>query len=509
MTADIAHWAEVLCPALVRSTEALAKLVKTRDEASIEEFEAEVDEVKQNWHSLMVGELTTAVGRGYDRIWKPGIELADWNCFIRMMVAFSGVISAGGAWISSQMKMAWGDHIFAAADFPLLKYDSISRTLPPNAVSILLPETTGDFAGAFIDVSNLCRTDAFRQQTQVQQALVDMCSAVGAGAPAAGLGFRCWPQSEVERSFGWNTKDVVDAVDNREIVAVQSWTGKLEFPDYQFSLGHTPGIDHWVSYVLKNTPDSFEGWPLAIWLGRNRAKPDDFYRIKLTERGLWTPEWGTPPAEIFAKEEGCTDKKKISKGRKLWRVSPSAISPFLFAQADMPNAHSKGKMRPSGRFDVDRARSNKGSLYLSETPVGAWREVLDREPVVTLRHLTSRDAWCLRPHRSFTLVDLAHARSLVSATSRRADTQDLATKYALAGRQGLRVRLRTGGGWAVVLFGTAGKWLPSPGGLGGWSAERVPGVQGPPLWEYLADRMTDPDLATVLRRLPGDLILLS
>lgn len=509
MTLGISDWATSLCLPLVRSTQMLARLVVACDDTSIEEFETAVEEVKQSWHDLMLGQLTVAVGRGYDRKWAPGIVASDWDPFFRMMVAFAGVVSASSAWVSSRLGTDWGDHIFAAADFPLLTYDSISCVLPPNAVTVLMPEATGDFAGAFIDVSNLGVAVPVKLQAQVQLALEEMCAAVGAFSPVSGLGFRCWSQSEVQSALVWTSAEVDDAVAQRKLVSVESWAGELEFPDFQFRLGHTATIHAWVAFVLAGTPDSFEGWPLAIWLSRNRAKPEGFYEEKLTDRGLWTAAWGQPPVGIFAKEEAWKIRTAIDSGADLWRVSPSAITPFRFAQADMPSPGSIGKMRPAGRFDVDRARSDLGSLYLAETPLGAWSEVLDREPVVTLRHLTNRDAWRLKPHRGFVLVDLDGAGPKVCTTSRRADTQDLATKYAIAGHQGLRACLRTGGGRSIVLFGTGGKRLPSSGGLGGWSAKRIPGVQGEPLWDYLADRMEDPDLATVLRRLPGDLKLLN
>lgn len=502
----VGDWADRLSPKLANAVKALARVMGTPSEAALIHLEGRIDAVKVVWSELL-GLITRRNPRTHEHTWAPGLAREEYAPFFRTMVAFSGLLAACSGHISAQLNIRWGGHLFSKTDFPLIDYDPVDSPLPELATSVLLPDMAGDFWGAFIELCSLGVIDPKLYEPKVAKALQAIASDVGGKTPSPGLGMRFWSEADVMREFRIADRRRLLAMHRaRKLVWVESWAGSRIYPDYQFRLGRSVSVEDWVTLVLRSTPEYFAGWSLALWLQSNQAKSEAFYREKLEARGLWTPSWGRDILGTFKALKTRKQRKLLTAGTPLYRVSPSAVVPFRFSQAERPRPGANAA--PKGRFDPFASDTSLGSLYLAESRIGGWSEVLDREPVVTLRHLSSRDSWTLTPAHDREVVDLEGAPPAVGDLPYRAETQDLATHYAIENRPGLRSLLRTGNGYAVVLFGEAGVHLPAPAGIGYWSAERLPGLSDSCLWEYLVMRSADEDLPTVLRRFPGEVKLL-
>ncbi len=485
--------AQALSARVQAAVAALAEQLEAGDAPSLVVLEQRMQDLLKEYRALLA---ETGLG---DRTGPPtGVAKDDYNAFVRSVVALASMTALVAGKVGGSAGIAWGHHLFGEHDLGPVRHDALELALPERAVKRILVDQAGDLLGAFTELAELLPGRPHGRISAVERSLERICRALDCrGSVRRSLGFTLWDAASFASELGINEDEAVRRAEAREVVAVKSWTGQWQFPDYQTVRG---ALRDEVALVCADADPGFKGWPLAIWLGGNLGQTPAYYEQLLGGRGLWRPHWGDAATGAF---NGIIRPAQAPPPTELWRNIKRGYGPFFFSSAK-PSAPG-APAPPAGRFDLP-AHTDRGSLYTAATPAGACAEVLDREPVVTLRHLLHRVLWRLAPNEQLKLADLSSAAALLAATTNRNDTQELAERLS-ATWQGMQVPLRTGGSDpGAVLFGPVGAVLPAAAGLGLWSAEPEPLIQSDHVWDYLDQReaLTD-GFPIVLRRFPEEI----
>lgn len=430
---------------------------------------------------------------------KGRISAADAGRMYRVMVVFRSLMAIFEHDLKTASGASWGAHLFSTADFAPVVFEEFEPPTSPPAVQRILADQVADMLEAASDATKLGLSYvSFAMRGQLEEALDGICTYFKTTRkPPLTIDF--WDAEAVRRDLGLADLAAVHRLAaRREILSVETWSGETMYPQFQFHLGK---ILPKMSRLAKSVPESLSGWPLTVFAYEHRDEPDGFFKNTLEPRGLWTASWGGKATNQFKHVDG-KPEYTIAAGSPLYRVARTGYSPFFFAST--PKRLTKDKT--SGRFDLPH-NLNRGTVYTAETPRGAWREVLDREPIVTLSSLLGRTMWTLSPMTSLHVGDITGgASSALASTPLRADTRQLAERLSNIFK-GLRYPLRTTmGDKGIALFGPAGPTLPNSANLGMWASESVDGFGHDALWEYIAFREKhEKSFPVVLRRFPAEI----
>lgn len=278
---------------------------------------------------------------------------------------------------------------------------------------------------------------------------------------------------------------------HRYIISVKSWEGHKYYPSFQFvsaatNLGHKryPNIRPDVSYALQGSSLAFSGWRATAWFMANGAgelssisKLGAMWHGKLSQLGLWIEDWEIEASNDL--DEFSCEARTIPEHTPLFRVKASQhAEPFSYAIApplsQLPSTNSwrtslstrlrnREAINGGGRFDPTcepciiggEHHGLKGAVYLATEAIGAWTEVLDREPAVFLDDLLAKQLWRCIPAHSFEVVDATPLPAVISATPYRRATQRFALRVSQGKYDGIIYRCRSRVQCeAVAVFGT-------------------------------------------------------
>jgi hypothetical protein len=424
----------------------------------------------------------------------------------RILVGVSTVIAL--LQLKTENGEEWGAHLFGTGEFASVLFD---RFQPPDSqwgIQRMLADELEDLRQTVRRLTRVM-TRPFHSVARIESNTKSIASELGC-PDATEMDLDLYDAEAVCDQLDITPAELQAKVDDHEIFTVPDWTGETMYPRFQFLLGKT--VDEF-SEARKGIAKEFNGWPFAIWLYQNKDMGAGYYKVDLEPRGLWDATWNAPANNQFERLSGNL-KADVPANRPLYRISRDAFTPFYFASSATTTASTTARpvrsgidTRP-GRFDLSKAGS--GSMYLADSKWGAWREVLDREPVVTLHSLLGRTMWTLTPSVEIKVGDLTKYPVDLVSTSVRAATIQLADRLSRGSIQGMKYLLRSGPNeHGVVLFGNAGPTLPSQTGLGIWGATSEPAFHDAALWEYLAFRVDEEERAVVFRRLPGEFVVAS
>ena len=421
----------------------------------------------------------------------------DVSRLYRLFVVLESVLSLMAPKLKTAGKQPWGQHLFSEHDFDTVTFDGFEPPRQAAAVKRMLEDQITDLEEAAQDLIAIASSyGVFGLKAEVQKAIKAIRTKFGLETVPP-LQLTLWDATRVKDELHIDQAALDELVAKRTVFTVRSWAGDDQYPSFQFKAG---AVKKAISYAHKNAAPGFSGWSFAVWAEHHQDENEAFFRTQLEKRGLWKPAWSTAATNQFKDVSG-TDKHKIAVGTNLYRVTRSGYSPFYFASVPK----SKSASSQAGRFDL-QGDGDKGSVYMSESAEGAWREVLDREPVVTLRTLVQRTMWTLTPNSTVTVADVTRSPVDIPACIIRKDTQQLAMRLALHD-DGIRYRLRSSGTEiGIVLFGPQGPTLPSPAGLGIWGSSSHEAIADKSLWEYLAFREDEEGQLVVLRRFPLEIV---
>jgi hypothetical protein len=422
--------------------------------------------------------------------------------FFRVMVTFCSVLSLATPKLKTAAGARWGSHLFGTSEFRMIGYSTFA--VPKKAVGVrrLLDDQATDLVEAATELadSSPLSGSVYGLISSIEDSIDEICRKFGSHRSPR-LDLETWSADETADRLGLSIQALNALIKNSEILSVISWSGEVKFPIFQFDGGAVKPV---FVNLARNVADSFSGWRLAVWAQQHKDEPDDFFKTRLTKLGLWKAAWAEPATGDLDRVRG--NLATVPAGSPLFRIVRSANSPFYFSsssQGDAPAAAPMEPTPPAGRFDLHRSTQH-GTLYLAETARGAWREVLDREPVVTLHDIITRTSWTLTPKQDHKVSDVTTGSVDVSGSNNRLDTQHLAQR--LQPRfAGIRYRLRsTIDDFGLALFGAAGARQPSVAGIGFWDSDPSGALDDDGLWEYLSKRDTS-DAPVLLRRFPHEI----
>jgi RES domain len=423
--------------------------------------------------------------------------LDDVSRLYRLLVVFQTVMSLLGSRLETHSGKPWGLHLFSEHDFDLVSFDSFVPPTDPTAVKRMLEDQVTDLEEAVQDLSELAPSyRLYGHKAEVKKAVREIRKLFDLRTIPP-LTLDLWDAKRVQDELRIDQVKLDELVASREVCRVKTWSGDHEYPSFQFQAGQ---VRPPVSYAHKNAAPAFSGWPFAVWAERHQEESKAFFKASLEKRGLWTPTWATRATNQFKDVDGAP-KYQVPASSELFRVTRAGYSPFYFSS--IPKVRTKSSQ--AGRFDLAESE-RRGSVYLSESAEGAWREVLDREPVVSLRTVVQRTMWTLTPNTSFNVANVTSDPTDIAACVIRRDTQQLAARLALHD-VGIRYRLRTSGNEiGIVLFGPTGATLPTTAGLGIWSSQFTDAVFDASLWKYLDYREEHEGGLVILRRFPDEIV---
>lgn len=261
--------------------------------------------------------------------------------------------------------------------------------------------------------------------------------------------------------------DEVPSPPSADGVADQDATGKVK---------HQLGATTTSPTRSRTEINNQESGPVGRTGSRHNKNNLSFWRTKLSEIGLWLPNWKVEAEGLFAEYWPKTTPKP-DRDSSLYRVTKTKYdSPFWYSDAFSPAQYkelvktnrsvrerreAEEPCVPGGRFDPHKSNdlaTNVGALYFSEQAEGCWAEVFDREPAIFLDDVLQRKHWeCKVSACTFDLVDFTRLPVAISATTHRAESQALTHDLLKKNKSGLRYSLRSRvGAVGVVLFGESG-----------------------------------------------------
>jgi hypothetical protein len=331
---------------------------------------------------------------------------------------------------------------------------------------------------------------------------------------------------EVADILGCSVNDVTVLKKSKGLVWVTTWTGEERYPKFQFDGDRVCSVIQEVLPEIASMRDDsgvlhgLHGWPLALFLERylpyghthNDPEIDEagtFVEL-LTGMNLWSPHLQLRRTRSLDSIQG-QEQAEIKANTELFRVQEARhAEPFYFTSYD----ENAGIMPGSGRLDLPQS-TGRGTWYVADNEKGAWREVLDQHPVLTLDDIVGRSRWTLKPLQNIAnLAEATGGRAALTAARRRRDTLDVARRIAAATTtggellfRGIRYCLnkdRNGHGYAF--FGPTGQSQPGDADLGPWEkTSKTRAVGDGDLWSILAWReLREPEFPVILKRFPGE-----
>lgn len=447
----------------------------------------------------------------------PVLHVSDSNRVVRIIVTYFSLHKIVTAVVKTSTGSCWGAHVVSPNDFEQIAFDDFDVPRSVTARARLLEDQSADLIEATSDLGELVPGPvSIAYIAAIRRVVEDLChhfgTRVGQPLSASEYPFELYAKERACSELGISETELENRRKTRAVLSVPTWLGDIRYPGFQFSRGDVKPV---IKHIISNVDRRLSDWPLTIFMFTHRDEHENFFVKVLQDRGLWRPAWTQQPTREFkglaAKNFG-TRRSRLT----LYRVANERYSPFYFSSCvSVRDAGSLGapltevgaplETDVGGRFDLDH-ETGRGTVYLAESPSGAWAEVLDREPVVTLRSLLGRYEWTLVRKNGISLGDVTE-RGAQIATANRADTQALAGRISADGHEGVRYILRARGNEiGVALFGTAGANLPGSVGLGAWSSRRKPGIEAKGLWDYLSDReKRDVSYPVLLRRFPDEI----
>lgn len=434
---------------------------------------------------------------------RPGA--AEYAPAFRAMVAFASIFALVNPRLTELLGRDWGRHVFSERDFKLIGFDTLAYDLPAYAVKGILPAQVDELRTAMTDIASKFVSLPYTDRGSASDSLNTIAKVVGAELTVKPIDMPLLTAEEAADQLKIKTKKretIEKRAKARELISVQLWTGEERYPQFQFDAAK--GLHDAVRVVCTKADPRFRGWALALWMIDKTTKPESYFERVLGARGLWTPHWSEAPDDEFSvNEPGVRTTKLQSRTRPYYRVSRNDLSPFFFSTAPVVKAGSAPP--PAGRFDLSDT-GDHGSIYIADTGEGAWAEVLDRQPLVTLRDLLRRTMWQLQPSDHVDkIADTSSFAVSVAASPNRGNTQAMARVFYEGDRRGMKVTLRGSSSVGWVLFGLKGARLPVVAGIGPWDATPTTGLADPDLWKYLKSRDSQStDMRVRLARFPGE-----
>jgi hypothetical protein len=437
-------------------------------------------------------------------VWDASVNRDDYEPTLRNMAACVTLFQLLGQSVTSSCGFPWGLHVVSVDATRMIAFDPLPDDLPAEAIKRMLPDFASDVLFAFDNMTDVLPAYHVQLMKDVSRALRALCDACKCDVDHAvrlgdGWGFELESAGYAANELGLTELEVEQLATDRRVVAVPLWNGKMAYPTFQF--GAAGALLPEVQHVLEHAHDRLRGWPLALWLSYcvKDGKALGWYELELGHRGLWKPHWNLPGVGEF--DDIAADRQTVAVNQPLYRITRRELGPFYFSSVRSIGGHVSP---PAGRFDLDEALTGKGALYTAFTGVGACHEVLDREPVLTLREVLARTLWTIQPRSSLEVADLTDVSGRLANSTNRVDTQSMSLRMSDK-HVGMKVGLRTSTAEAgVVFFGKRGPHLPAAAGLGVWSVSRRQLVTTDELWTYVSDRERDHEsFPVIFRRLPG------
>jgi hypothetical protein len=472
---------------LAAALTALAAHLDAPSDDQLGVLEAQIDKMQ---------ELRRDVEKEVDR---SGTKFTTTNLgeFYRVFVVFESVLSLLD--LKTPSGRSWGAHLFGDHDFDSITFDRFEVPKEAYAVTRMLADQAADLGLAANWIANYAQSHVVFDKTgMIKNALSSVTEHFDC-KPVDLLEIDLVDDAWVRDQLGIGPGQLTELVTKRKVFTVPTWSGEIKYPQFQFVAGQIVAP---LSKAYQQAAPGFDGWPFAVWAYGHRSESAAYFQKKLEPRGLWLKTWRARATNQF-KDLDASHLHDIAADTPLYRITTTGYSPYFFASVAQRGSKPKSESRKyPGRFDLE---GDRGTVYLAETADGAWREVLDREPVVTLRKILNRTSWTLTPTTTIKVADVTPYPADLSTCAIRADTMQLANRLA-ANQKGMRYGLRSSGSQlGIALFGPSGPSLPSRAGLGIWGATSVNGIHDPALWEYLKVRENDEHNVVVLRRFPDEI----
>lgn len=432
----------------------------------------------------------------------------------RCVSALNTLLMATASTARIRLGFGWGEHLISDSD-PINVPAADLTHLPESAMPVLLASLVEEVMDSLIEVQQFFpgsrdyTSGLDASLTQICESFkitrVDRYGAEDARVDVVGSLIDC---KRAAKELDITEDEVLLMAAERRILSVPTWAGEVRFPRFQFiDAQEQPAarIRPQVDFILRRSPTTFRGWPLAIFAKQMQTATVETVESELNIRGLLTSNVelssGTDRFDTYVRRvRSCP----VGKGEILYRVAQKDLTPFFFSRWP---SQGPGRLAPSeaisaGRFDLD-GNSHQGTMYLARCSKGAWAETLDRLPVVTLNSLTNRVIWELSPQSELSLADLSNASADMVASVNRRDTGKLATLLAPL-FHGIEYVLKSGvNERGVAIFGKAGAHPPTVAHNVVWGVNAVrSGFSDDSLWEYLSARPKH--LPVVLRIFPEE-----
>ncbi|MDR1152132.1 MAG: RES domain-containing protein [Bifidobacteriaceae bacterium] len=331
-------------------------------------------------------------------------------------------------------------------------------------------------------------------------------------------------EDEARRELGMpELKDVRDMVRHGELLAVTLWTGEVWYPAFQFHFGAVcPEIAEVLPKIVREwdpsrnngegRPAGLHGWELALFLHHHHLRfhedpdVDDAGTIEELLSAVNLLESHVRALRTRSLDTVKEDPSKASiwpcrRMHRVKRVKDSAVRYSTYTKSPPDLRVGVGRLDLPGPED----KPSTGTWYIADTPTGAWREVLDQSPVLTLDAILTRERVELKATRFIRgIARLTGGRAALTSARRRADTLDVAKRIAEQGYRGIKYCLskeRSGNGFA--LFGPTTAKHPGDPGADSWKLrKRSPALQDRYLREALDWREKNEPYPVILRRFP-------
>lgn len=262
--------------------------------------------------------------------------------------------------------------------------------------------------------------------------------------------YDCLSLHEVLADTGMTAYSLFQAFASRKLLVVPATSHPVEmqFPRFQFVKttdtrtkrdSEFREIRKDVAYCLENTTPAFSGHEAALWFWIHGAKKfsldsnkdneldmSQTWEPKLTDIGLWNSALGEA-SSLNIPPELSTFLTNLQPST-LFRITRRKFpQPFFYSHV----AQWDGKY---GRFDLLEVSENDpepqyGTCYFGFTALGAFNEVFERLPYVSLDDLISYSLWqATFSVKIENVFDASHFGVNIVSTSRRRDTQGYATE---------------------------------------------------------------------------------
>lgn len=302
--------------------------------------------------------------------------------------------------------------------------------------------------------------------------------------------------------IGLSEAEVRARATTSELLTVSTWAGQQVFPLVQIVGGAVPtNLPRLLAAV--DGEGRLSRWHLAIWLSQpfrpSGERPVDVLDSEYDEvlgvlqrtRVVHGPPGATPRVadeSVFEAAVAGNHLRAVpavdAEEAFFYRIAEREYGPFYFSQ---------GKHR----FDL-LPGAEEGSVYFALSSAGAFDEVLQRSPVISLDHLLRHTLWKALPARRVTdLFDLSDGNlaeqlgfdAELTRSLNRDKTQEAARKIHAAGARGIIYDLfESNTGKGVALFGRCGRSQPESSGLPAFALEQAPLAFVEELWEWMTMR---------------------